>query len=147
MAVVEGERGPGGGVAIGRRLLIDAVLGVVVVIELRRLAIVVVRVRMVVRPDGVVVVEVDRQRERGAVGPVSVVGAVTRQVAHRSDDPAEHERGELNDCGLLTRAHARGILLPIMGDVLHRRGVCMKTSPVVIRSRPSASRAKRETRS
>ena len=114
VAVVEGERGPSAGVAIGRGLLIDVVprvalvMEAVIVIELRRLDIVVVRVRMVVGSGGVVVVEVDRQRERGAVGPVSVVGAVTRQVAHRPDDPAEHERGELNDGGLADASDTRG---------------------------------------
>jgi hypothetical protein len=84
VTVAEGERGPGAGVAIGRRLRIDVVRGIVVVtevvavIELRWLIVVVVRVRMVVGPGAVVAVAVGRQRERGAVGPVSVVGAVTR---------------------------------------------------------------------
>ena len=70
------------------------------------------RVRMVVRRGGVVVVAVDRQRERSAVRSVGVVGAMARQVTHRPDDPAEHERGELKGGGLLARGHARGILLP-----------------------------------
>jgi hypothetical protein len=100
VAVVEGERGPDAAVAIGRRLLIDVVLSVVIVLELRRLVIVVVRVRMAVRLGGSVVVEVDWQGERGAVGSVGVVQAMTRNVAHRSQDPADHERGELNDRGL-----------------------------------------------
>jgi hypothetical protein len=40
---------------------------------------------------------------------------VTRQVAHRSDDPAEHERGELDDGGLAARGHARGDVTPDRG--------------------------------
>ena len=118
MAVVEGERGPSAGAAIGRGLLIDVVprvaivMEAVIVIKLGRLDIGVVRVRMVVGCRSVVAAEIDRQRERGAVAAVSVVGAMTRQVAHRSDDPAEHDRGELDDGGLAARGHARGDVTP-----------------------------------
>jgi hypothetical protein len=116
--VVERERGPGAGSEIGRRLLIDIVLRAVIVMEvvivLRRLGVEVVRVRTVVRPCAVIG-EVDRRRERGAVGSVSMVGAMTHQVAHRSEDPAEHERGELNDGGLLARGHARRNRTPDRG--------------------------------
>lgn len=121
VAVVEGERGPGAGAAIGGGFLIDfvprvaIVIEAVMVIQLRRMLIGVVRVRMVVGSGGVVAVEVDRQGKRGAVGSVSVVGAVTRQVAHWRHDPAEHERGELGDGGLATRGHARGNATPDRG--------------------------------
>jgi hypothetical protein len=119
VAVVEGERGPRvGRIVVARAVgdvagLLGVVLVVIVVgvIDARRLVMVVVgtgmampavvRVRMAVLLGRVVVVEVDRQGERGAAGPVGMVRAVTRQVAHRSEDPAEHEDGELDDGGLM----------------------------------------------